>query len=261
MSNIPLPTNVNFEPGKNEHEAEVSITPCFPGYGMTLGNALRRVLLSSLPGAAATSFKVKGIQHEFSTLPHIKEDLVEISLNLKQLRLKLHGDEPQVLSLKVKGEKVVKASDIKAPSQVEVMNSDLYITTLTDKDAELDMEIRVEKGRGYLPTENREKEEVDVDQINIDAIFTPIKNVGFKIVNVRVGQVTNYEKLIFTIKTDGSISPRDALYQSTQTLLEQINFIDENSKPEEIKTKKTTKKTESTTTTKKAKKEKEEDKK
>jgi len=241
MENISLPTNITFDKGKNENESIVNIWPCFPGYGTTLGNALRRVLLSSLPGAAVTSYKAKVVQHEFSTIPHIKENLVEISLNLKQLRLKLHSEDLQILILKVKGVKDVKASDIKAPSQVEIVNPDLHIATLTDKEAELDLEIKVERGRGYLPTENREKEEIEVGQINIDAIFTPIKNIGFKLDNVRVGQMTNYDKLILNIETDGTITPQEALNQATQILIDQFDFIAKNSKVEPKAKKSTTK--------------------
>lgn len=255
MENIPLASNITFEKGKNENESIVSIWPFFPGYGTTLGNALRRVLLSSLPGAAVTSFKVKGAQHEFSSVPHVKEDLVEISLNLKRLRLKLHSEEPQKLSLNVKGVKKVKASDIKTPSQVEIVNPDLHLATLTDKEAELDMEMTVSKGRGYLPTESREKEEIEVGQINIDAIFSPIVNVGFKLENVRVGQMTNYDKLILNIETDSTITPQEALNQAAEILIEQFGFIASETK-KESKVKKETKKS---TTAKKTKKEKEDE--
>jgi len=242
MENIPLPSNVEFEKEKKDNEVIVSIWPCFPGYGTTLGNALRRVLLSSLPGAAITSFKVKGTEHEFSAIPNIKEDLVEISLNLKKLRFKMHSDEPQKATLSVKGQKDVKASDIKAPSQIEVTSKDLHIATLTSKDAELEMEFIIGSGTGYLPTENREKEELEVGHNMIDAIFSPVTNIGFKIENVRVGQMTNYEKLIINIETDGSVTPQEALNTSTQVLIDQFNFIEKETKVKAAKEKKTTKK-------------------
>lgn len=251
MQNIPLPTKIE-QVKLDGNQAEISIQPCFPGYGTTLGNSLRRVLLSSLPGAAVTSFKIKGASHEFATLPHVKEDLVEISLNLKQLRLKSHSDQPVRLQLKTKGEKVVTAGDISPNADVEVANKDLVIATLTDKTAEFEMELIVEQGRGYVPTETKEKEAVETDMIIIDSIFTPVRNVGFKIENVRVGQMTNYENLILNIETDGTVSPMEALQQSTQVLIDHFNFIGQNSvssveaKPAK-KTKKAKKEAEETT--------------
>lgn len=230
MEKIPLPSKIEISAGKNKNESIVSIQPCHPGYATTLGNALRRVLLSSLPGAAVTAFKIKGISHEFSAIPNVKEDVVEISLNLKQLRVKVFSEEPVRLELKVKGEKKVTGKDIKTTSDVEIVNPELMIATLTNKDAELDMEIIVSQGRGYIPTESREKENVEVDMIIIDAIFTPIKNVGIKIENVRVGQMTNYENLILNIETDGSLTPQEALNQANQILIDHFQFIDEQTK-------------------------------
>lgn len=228
MENIPLPSQVDIQAEKEPNKATVSIQPCHPGYATTLGNALRRILLSSLPGGAVTAFKIKGVSHEFSTIPNIKEDLVEITLNLKQLRLKVFSDEPVRLQLKVKGEKKVTAKDIKTTSDAEIVNPDLLIATLTSKDAELDMEFVVAQGRGYVPTETREKEDLETDMIMIDSIYTPVRNVGFSIENVRVGQMTNYENLVLTIETDGSISPQDALNQSTQILIDHFQFIADN---------------------------------
>ena len=227
MEKISLPSKIEIQPGEDKNKATVSIQPCHPGYGTTLGSALRRVLLSSLPGAAVTAFKIKGVNHEFSAIPNVKEDVVEISLNLKQLRLKVHSEEPVRLELKVKGEKEVKGKDIKTTSDVEVVNPDLTIATLTSKDAEFDMELIVTQGRGYIPTEAREKEELEVGMIAIDSIFTPVRNAGFQIENVRVGQMTNYENLIMEIETDGSITPRQALELSTQILIDHFNFIAE----------------------------------
>ena len=225
MENIPLPSKIEIAEGKTKHQSIISIYPCHPGFGTTIGNALRRVLISSLPGAAVTAFKIKGVSHEFSTVPHVKEDIVEIALNLKQLRLKVYSEEPVRLELKAKGEKKVTAKDIKTSSDVEVGNPDLLIATLTDKDAELELEMIVSQGRGYVPTETREKENIEVDMIMIDSIFTPIRNVGIQIENVRVGQMTNYEKLILTIETDGTISPSEALYQANNVLLDHFNCI------------------------------------
>ncbi|MFA5021936.1 MAG: DNA-directed RNA polymerase subunit alpha [Patescibacteria group bacterium] len=230
MEKIPLPSKIDIQSGKLKNESIISIQPCHPGYGTTLGNALRRVLLSSLPGGAVTAFKIKGVNHEFSSIPHVKEDAVEISLNLKQLRARVFSDQPVRLELKVKGEKKVTAKDIKTTSDVEIVNPDLLIATLTNKDADFEMEIIVSQGRGYVPTEVREKENTEVDMILIDSIFTPIKNVGIKIENVRVGQMTNYENLILTIETDGSITPQEALEQATQILISHFQFIEDQAK-------------------------------
>lgn len=227
MENIPLPQKIEFIEGQKPNETIVSISPCFPGYGITLGNALRRVLISSLPGAAVLGFKIKGVSHEFSAIPHVKEDIVEISLNLKQLRLKVFSDEPVRLELKSKGEKKVTAKDIKKSSDVEIASENLVIANMTDAGAELEMELMVSNGRGYVPTESKEKENAEVDMIMIDQIFTPIKNVGIHVENVRVGQMTNYENLLLTIETDGTISPKEAMDQATQILIEQFNFISE----------------------------------
>ncbi|MFA6321981.1 MAG: DNA-directed RNA polymerase subunit alpha [Candidatus Buchananbacteria bacterium] len=228
MENIPLPSKIEFLDGQKANEAVLSIQPCHPGYGITLGNALRRVLMSSLPGAAVTGFKIKGVNHEFSAIPNVKEDIVEVSLNLKQLRLKVFTDEPVRLELKAKGEKKVTAKDIKKSSDVEIVNPDLLIATLTSDSAELDMEIIVTRGRGYVATESREKENAEVDLVIIDSIFTPMRNVGIHVENVRVGQFTNYENLLLTIETDGSITPKEAVEQSTAVLIEHFNFIADN---------------------------------
>jgi len=227
MENIALPSKIEIASGKKENEALISIAPCHPGYGITLGNALRRVLLSSLPGAAVTAIKVKGMSHEFSAMPSVKEDGVEILQNLKQLRMRVFSTEPVRLKLKAKGEKLVTAKDIEPNSDVEIVNKDLTICTLTSKDAEMEMELIVNQGRGYVPTESREKEDIEVDMIMLDSIFTPVKNVGLQIENVRVGQMTNYENLILAIETDGTASPDEALRQATKILIDHFNFIDQ----------------------------------
>lgn len=243
MENILLPSKIEFQEGKKSNQAIASISPCFPGYGTTLGNALRRTLLSSLPGAAVTSFKIKGVSHEFTTIDNVKEDIVEIVLNLKQLRVKVHSDEPVRLSLKAKGDKKVTAKDIAKNSDVEIANEGLLICTLTDKSAEIEMEIVVDQGRGYVPTESKEKENVETDMIIIDSIYTPVKNVGLNIENVRVGQMTNFENLLLDIETDGTITPQEALNQANQILIDHFNFIAENTETEEKPKKKATKKT------------------
>ncbi|MBU1131147.1 DNA-directed RNA polymerase subunit alpha [Patescibacteria group bacterium] len=222
--NITLPTKLEIKEAK-DNRAEVIIEPCYPGYGVTLGNALRRVLLSSLEGAAITSYKIIGAMHEFATLPNVKEDLVELMLNLKNIRLKCHSDEPVILNLKVKGEKTVTAGDIEKNADVEVINTSQPILTLTDKSAEIDMELTVKKGRGYLTVEDRSKEKVELGVIMIDALFSPVINVGFEVEHVRVGDRTDYDKIILKLETDGSFAPQEALEKSAEILVEHFNFI------------------------------------
>ncbi len=225
MEPIILPSKIEIKKGKNPNEATITVEPCYYGYGTTLGNAIRRVILSSLPGAAATAIKIKGVQHEFSTIPHVKEDVVEILLNLKQLRLKVFSTEPVRLVLKAKGEKEATADDILESSDVEIINKDLHIATLTNKNADLEMEIFVSQGRGFLPVEAREKEKLELGAIAIDSIFSPIKNIGYKVENVRVGDITNYDRLVLDIETDGTITPEDALKQSVQILIDHFNLF------------------------------------
>ncbi len=224
MGLIELPKSISYRE-KKSNIYEVVIEPCFPGYGVTLGNSLRRVLLSSLPGAAVTSLKINGVQHEFQTLEHVKEDMVDIILNIKRLNLKLHGDEPVVIQLSAKGEKVVTAADIKKNAQVDVTNPELIIANLTDKKAELDMELTVSRGRGYQAVDTQSKHKGDIGQIDIDAIFSPVTNVGFEIEHVRVGQQTDYEKLVMTIATDGSYTAQEAVEKACTILMEHFSFI------------------------------------
>lgn len=191
----------------------------FAGYGLTVGNALRRTLLSSLKGAAVTEFKVRNAPHEFSTLPGVKEDLIELLLNFKRLRFRMHTDEPHVLSLNVKGEKTVTAGDINADEEVEIMNPDEVIAHLTSKDAELNVEIKVERGLGYSPVESRkEQARLAVGTIAVDSIFTPVQRVNYTVDNMRVGERTDYNRLHLEIETDGSVSPSEALKQSVEIL-------------------------------------------
>ncbi len=227
MEPIILPSKIEIKKGKNKNEATITVEPCYYGYGTTLGNAIRRVMLSSLPGAAVTAVKIKGVQHEFSTIPHVKEDVVEVLLNLKQLRLKVFSAEPVRLVLKAKGETEATAADILETSEAEIINKDLHIATLTNKNADLEMEIFVSQGRGFLPVEAREKEKLELGAIAVDSIFAPIKNIGYKVENVRVGDITNYDRLVLEIETDGTITPEEALKQSAQTLIDHFNlFLD-----------------------------------
>jgi len=207
-------------------EAVVEIEGLYPGYGLTLGTALRRVMLSSCEGAAATSFRLNNAAHEFSALPNIKEDLIEISLNLKKLRFKVFGDESQTLTMAVKGEREVRAKDFSKNSQVELTNPDALIATLTDKKAVLELEIRVEKGVGYSTLEERRrKEKLPIGTIEIDANFSPVVLVNSEVENMRVGEKTNYNRLRLYIKTDGTIDPLQAFDYSLSILTEQFSAL------------------------------------
>lgn len=220
---------------KKGNKAIFEIESLYPGYGVTIANTLRRVLLSSLSGAAITKVKIKGIQHEFSTIPGVLEDVILIILNLKQLRFKLFTDEPQKGTLKIKGEKKVKASDFKLPSQVEIVNKNAPVVTLTTKSAALEMEIQIEKGLGYVPVEMRKKEKLEIGQIAIDAIFTPIKRVNFKVENMRVGERTDFDKLFLEIETDGTITPEESFLEASEILIKQFSLFKENFKDKKIK--------------------------
>lgn len=217
LHEIHLPEIETLSEEKNK--ATFAIEPLFPGYGMTLGNSLRRVILSSLPGAAVTAVKIDGVSHEFSTIPNIKEDVVQIILNLKQLRIKLHNDE-EFISLSATGAGEVTAKDIKGNSNVEIANPELHIATLDNKNAKLDMEIKVELGRGFVPIEKREGEKLGVGMIAIDALYAPIRRVRYNVEPTRVGQMTDLDKLIIEIETDGTISPKEALEQSAEILVD-----------------------------------------
>ncbi|MEK9154901.1 MAG: DNA-directed RNA polymerase subunit alpha [Patescibacteria group bacterium] len=212
---------------ETENSGIFEIEGLYVGYGLTLGNALRRALLSSLPGAAVTQIKIKGVKHEFSTISGVKEDLIEIILNLKKIRFKFFADEPQTLILKAKGEKKIKAADIETNSSVEIINSDSPIMTLTAKSSEIEMELTVEKGLGYVPVESRKTEKLPIGVIAIDAIFTPVKNVNFIVENMRVGERTDYNKLKLMIETDGSISPSSALHKAVNILKDHVDKISE----------------------------------
>ncbi|OIP24649.1 DNA-directed RNA polymerase subunit alpha [bacterium CG2_30_37_16] len=218
IQNIHLPEIKTIKETGNQ--GSYSVEPLYPGYGMTLGNSLRRVILSSLPGSAVTAVKIDGVTHEFTTIPHVKEDIVEIILNLKQLTVKSHSEEEQYLYLSASGEGKVTARDIKAPSQVEILNPDLEIATLGNAKAKLEMEIKVEQGRGYVPVDKREGEKLQVGMIAIDAIYTPIKKVRYSVESTRVGQMTDLDKLIIDLETDGTISPKEAIVQASEILVD-----------------------------------------
>lgn len=224
MEAIPLPNRAKVEDlGNNKYK--LVLEPLYPGYGVTVGNALRRVLLSSMPGAAATGVKIKFADHEFSTLPHIKEDVIQILLQLKQLRVKSFSSEPVRLQLKAKGERVVTAADIKETDQVKIINKDLHIATLDNKSADFEMELVIEQGRGYLPVELRQNQKPEIGMIALDAVFTPVKSVYFDISNVRVGQFTNYDKLEIVMETDGTIDDSAAVNIASHILVDHFAML------------------------------------
>lgn len=195
-----------------------------PGYGYTLGNSLRRIILSSLRGAAVTAVKIDGVTHEFSTIDGVKEDVITILLNLKNIRFNVTGDEPQKVTLSVKGPKEVTAKDISANGAVEVINTDQYICEITGK-VGLNIELTIEKGLGFVPRDQHHKGKADIGSIFLDAIFSPIRRVSYDVEEMRVGDKTNFNRLRMTIETDGSISPRVALEQSVTTMIEQLAAI------------------------------------
>lgn len=225
MESLLLPSKIRFVKGDRPNQGVLTVEPCAQGYGTTLGNALRRVLLSSLGGAAVTAVKIKGVDHEFSTMPNVKEDVLEIILNLKSLRMKCFSEEPVKLSLMVKGEKTVTAADFIKNADVEIVNPELVIATLTDKTAVFEMEVIIEQGRGYRSTEERAKEKLDLGTIAIDALYSPVLNVSYKVEATRLGDRTDYDKLILTIETDGTVDPLDACKSATGILFDHLSLL------------------------------------
>lgn len=217
LYDINLPELKEIQGDKNT--ASFAVEPLYPGYGMTLGNSIRRVLLSSLAGAAVTAVKIEGVSHEFSTIKGVREDMVEIILNLKQLRLKYFGDEPTHITLSKSGSGVVKAADIKKHADVEIVNPELELATLDSSKSKLEMEIRIEQGRGYVPVENRAAEKLPIGYIAVDAIYTPIKRVRYNVENTRVGQMTDLDRLVLEVETDGTVTPSDAVTQAAEILV------------------------------------------
>ena len=213
----------------------------YPGYGHTLGNSLRRIILSSLPGAAITKVKIQGVEHEFSALDGIKEDVITILLSLKKIRIRLNTDEPQLLTLKAKGVKELTAKDIDVPGQAEILNPDLHIASLTEKSSELDIELTVEKGLGYVSKEVLQKDRVDIGSITLDAAFSPIRKANYEVENMRVGDRTDFNRIRLIIETDGTITPHEALEKSISLMINQLKAII-GFKEEEIEQKKSTSK-------------------
>lgn len=243
MQLITLPHKPKYIPA-DDKSGRFEIEGCYPGYGTTLGNSLRRVLLSSLSGAAITSVKISGVKHEFSTIPNVKEDVIQIILNLKQVRFKLFKDEPVKVSLKVKGEKIVTAGMIKGSSDIEVVNGDAYIASITSVKGEIDMEIEIAPGIGYVPVEQQEREKKEVGVIAVDAIYTPIRRVNYTIDNMRVGKRTDFEKINLEVATDGSLTPQEAFTKAVAILVDQFSVLTEIKTDEEEKVEKEAEKAE-----------------
>jgi DNA-directed RNA polymerase subunit alpha len=200
-----------------------SIGPLESGYGITLGNALRRVLLASLPGAAVTSLRVSGIHHEFAGIPHVREDMTALILNVKQLRVRLFNNESARLRAEIKGEGILTAGDLECPPNVEIVNPDLPLLVADSPEAELDIELVIEPGRSYSPAEERGK--LPIGEIPIDAIFSPVRRASYAVERARIGQVTDYDRLVLEISTDGTLSPRDALSEAARILLQHFTLV------------------------------------
>ncbi len=221
--NIILPSKLSIV-SEVDTKGVYEIDGLYPGYGHTLGNSLRRIILSSLTGAAITSLKIEGADHEFSVLDGVKEDVITILLHLKQVRFRLLSDEPQTVKISIKGPQTVTAKDIEVSGQVEVLNKDLYIAEVTGKNT-LSIEMTVEKGLGFVSKDVHQKTKTDVGMIAVDAIFTPIRRVSYEVENMRVGDKTNHNRLRMTIETDGTLSPREALEQAITIMVEQLQAI------------------------------------
>jgi DNA-directed RNA polymerase subunit alpha len=209
---------------REETYGKFIIEPLERGYGITLGNALRRVLLSSLPGAAVTSMRIDGVLHEFSSIPGVVEDTIEIMLNLKEVLLTVHSDDLQNGKIEAKGPSELTAGDIQFSSEVEVLNPDLHIATL-NKDADLTMELTVQKGRGYVPADKLKQQDAPIGEIPVDAIFSPVRKVNYHVEHTRVGQITDYDRLVFELWTDGSINPDEAVSAAAKILIDHFNLF------------------------------------
>jgi DNA-directed RNA polymerase subunit alpha len=210
----------------SDNHAVFTVSPLPPGYGTTIGNSFRRILLSSLPGASVTGIKIDNVSHEYSTVKGVKDSVLDITLNLKQLNLSKSSTQPTICTLSVSKEGVVKAKDIKCPSDIEILNPDLYITTL-EKGAKFNVELTIEKGVGYIPATQRQKEDTDPSLILMDAVYTPVKKVRYEVESTRVGQMTNLDKLSLEIETDGSIKPEDALKFASNILQSYFNLFNQ----------------------------------
>jgi len=225
MEQILIPSTIEINQTDRPNVSEVIITPCHQGYGVTLGNSLRRVLLSSIQGAAVEAFKIEGVQHEFSGIDGIQEDAVNFMLNLKQLAIISHSEQPVRLNLSKKGKGDVTAADFEKNSDIEIINKDLKIATLNDDKKTFNLEIIIGKGMGYVPASEKDSKNLDLGTILTDSFYSPVKDVGYKIENTRVGDITDYEKLILTIETNGTISPKEAVTNATNILMNHFSAV------------------------------------
>ncbi|HAT03926.1 MAG TPA: DNA-directed RNA polymerase subunit alpha [Candidatus Magasanikbacteria bacterium] len=224
MDYILLPSSIEFRDTDNPNVGELVITPCHQGYGTTIGNSLRRVLLSSIEGAAAEAIKIEGVQHEFSAVEGVLEDVVEIVMNLKQLAVISHSDTPIVLTLTKKGKGAVTAADFEKNADIEIINTDLKIATLTS-DKSFTMEVTIGRGLGYVPASEKDGKNLDLGTVLVDSFYSPIKDVGYRVENTRVGDVTDYEQLTIRIETNGTITPKVATERATKILMDHYSLI------------------------------------
>lgn len=223
-SNVTLPSKPRVV-SEDQFKGIFEIDGLYPGYGHTLGNSLRRIILSSLPGAAITQVKIDGVEHEFSVLDGVKEDVITLLLNIRRIRLSLHGDEPVTVTLKKSGIGPVTAADITSPTQVEILNPDQHIATITNKNTTLTIELLVERGLGYVPREVHQKDKVEIGTIALDAVFTPIRRANYEVENMRVGDRTDYNRLRIILETDGTYTPRQALEKSIEIMVHQLKAV------------------------------------
>lgn len=229
---IQLPEEVKVVK-KEGNKAIFEIGPLMPGYGATIANPLRRVLLSSLEGAAITSLKIHGVEHEFGAIAGVQEDVIEVLLNLKRLRFRSFSEEPVVVTLKVKGEHEVTGADIQLSSDIELVNAEQKICTITDKKTELEIELTISKGRGYVAVETRQKEKLPIGVISVDAAFSPVRMVNFTVDDVRVGQRIDFNRITMEVETDGSMQPELAMKQAGQILMDHFSMVSAIAAPEE----------------------------
>ncbi len=225
MDTFLYPSTIAYAAGSPPHTATLTVEPLFHGYGTTIGNTLRRTLLSSLQGGALTAVRIKGISHEFTTINAVKEDVVELTLNLKGVALKVHSDMPVRLTLSKRGAGTVTAGDFAPNADVEVINPDAVIATITDESGALELEAVAERGFGYVTTEEREEEELEAGWIKLDALFSPVKTVSFRVEATRVGEITNYDKLVMEIETNGVLTPQEAVAESTQIIMKHFQLF------------------------------------
>ena len=225
MEHVLLPSSITIEETDKPHIGKLVVSPCQQGYGTTLGNALRRVLLSSLPGAAIESIRIDGVQHEFGAIEGVQEDVVEIILNIKQIAVQSHSDNPVVITLEKKGVGEITAADFSKSSDVEIANPEQKIMTVTGKSKSINMEVVIGKGNGYVAAAEKETQNLDLGTIVVDSLYTPVRDIGYAVENTRVGDVTDYEKLIMHVETDGTVTPKEAVCQATQILLDHFNTI------------------------------------